>query len=192
MVREWSRNFMFSDVRSKKIILVSHCILNQNSISDGTADYPSTNENVLKLLIQSKVGIIQMPCPEMICLGLDRGDIHGGEREVVVENTRIRHNLENPTSIEVINNLANQIIFQIEEYIQNGFIVLGIIGINRSPSCGVNTTSKNNQEVYGEGIFIEILREALEKKSISIDMIGIKASETDKALISIQRLIDTH
>ena len=183
---------MFSDVRSKKIILVSHCILNQNSISDGTAGYPSTNENVLKLLIQSKVGIIQMPCPEMICLGLDRGDIHGGEREVVVENTRIRHNLENPTSIEVINNLANQIIFQIEEYIQNGFIVLGIIGINRSPSCGVNTTSKNNQEVYGEGIFIEILREALEKKSISIDMIGIKASETDKALISIQRLIDTH
>ena len=117
---------MFSDVRSKKIILVSHCILNQNSISDGTAGYPSTNENVLKLLIQSKVGIIQMPCPEMICLGLDRGDIHGGEREVVVENTRIRHNLENPTSIEVINNLANQIIFQIEEYIQNGFIVLEI------------------------------------------------------------------
>ncbi|WP_156876056.1 hypothetical protein [Clostridium kluyveri] len=53
---------MFSDVRNKKIVLVSHCILNQNSISDGTANYPGTNESVLKLLIQSKVGIIQMQC----------------------------------------------------------------------------------------------------------------------------------
>jgi predicted secreted protein len=182
---------MFSDVRSKKIVLVSHCILNQNSISDGTADYPGTNESILKLLVQSKVGIMQMPCPEILCLGLDRGDIHGGEREVIVENTRIRHNLEKSASITVINNFVNQIVFQIEEYILNGFTVLGIIGINRSPSCGVNTTSKNNQEIDGEGVFIEILRKELEKKSISIDMIGIKALETDKALISIKRLINT-
>lgn len=183
---------MFSDVRSKKIILVSHCILNQNSISDGTADYPGTNESILKLLIQSKVGIVQMPCPELLSLGLDRGDIHGGERAVVVENTRIRHNLENANSIEVINNFVKQIVFQIEEYMQNGFTILGIIGINRSPSCGVNTTSKNNQEVDGEGVFVEILRKALKKKNISIDMMGIKATETDKALKLIQGLIDKY
>lgn len=183
---------MFSDNRSKKIILVSHCILNQNSISDGTADYPGTVESILKLLIQSKVGIIQMPCPELLCLGLDRGDVHGGERDVVVENTRIRKNIENPNSIEIINNLVNQIVFQIEEYTRNGFTVIGIIGVNRSPSCGINTTSKNNKEVDGTGVFIEILREALEKKNISIHMIGIKTTETDKALKSIQELIDTH
>lgn len=182
---------MFSDNRSKKIVLVSHCILNQNSISDGTADYPGTNENILKPLIQAKVGIIQMPCPEILCLGLDRGDIHGGEREVVIENTRIRHNLKKSASIRTINNLVNQIVFQIEEYIRNGFTVLGVIGINRSPSCGVNTTSKNNREIEGEGVFIKMLRKALEKKSISIDIIGIKALEVDKALIDIKRLINT-
>lgn len=181
---------MFSDCRSKKVVIVSHCILNQNSISDGTADYPATNESVLNLLIQSKVGIIQMPCPETLCLGLDRGDIHGAEREVVVENTRIRHELEKDNVIKKINNIVEQIVVQIEEYIRNGFTVLGIVGINRSPSCGVNTTSKNNQEVEGEGVFIEILRKELEKKGISIDMIGIKALETEKALISIQKLLD--
>lgn len=183
---------MFSDARSKKIILVSHCILNQNSISDGTADYPGTNENIVKLLIQSKVGIVQMPCPELLCLGIDRGDIHGGERNVVIENTRIRNHMESPNSIEIINNLVNQIVFQIEEYIRIGFTVLGIIGVNRSPSCGINTTSKNNQEVNGTGVFTEILRKALEKKNISIDMIGVKATETDKALKSIQELIDKY
>lgn len=181
---------MFTDARSKKVVLISHCILNQNSISDGTADYPGTNESILKLLIESKVGIIQMPCPETLCLGLDRGDIHGGEREVVVENTRIRQEVEKTTSTEIINNFVNQIIFQIEEYIKNEFKIVGIIGINRSPSCGVNTTSKNNQEVAGEGVFIEILRKALEEKGIIIDMIGIKACETEKALIDVKRLLD--
>jgi len=180
---------MFSDARSKKIVFVSHCVLNQNSISDATADYPGANESILKSLIQAKVGIVQMPCPELLCLGLDRGDIHGGERDVVVENTRIRKKLEEPNSIEIIKNLVNQIVFQIEEYRRNGFAVLGIIGINRSPSCGVNTTSRNNQEVEGQGVFFEALGKALEKKNISIDMLGIKAAETDKALKSIQELI---
>lgn len=87
---------MFTDCRSKKVILVWHCILNQNSISDGTADYSATNESVLNLLIQSKVGIIQMPYPETLCLGLDRGDIHGAQREVAVENTRIRESMNEP------------------------------------------------------------------------------------------------
>lgn len=151
---------MFSDCRSKKVVLVSHCILNQNSISDGTADYPATNESVLKLLIQSKVGIIQMPCPETLCLGLDRGDIHGAERDVVAENTRIRDSMNKLTAIEIL----NKVVFQIDEYIKNGFSVAEVIGINRSPSCGVNTTSKNNKEVDGEGVFIERLRNKLKEK----------------------------
>lgn len=181
---------MFSDYRSKKVVLVSHCILNQNAISDGTADYPATNESVLNLLIQSKVGMIQMPCPETLCLGLDRGDTHGAEREVVVENTRIRYELGQDKSIEKLNSLADQIVFEVEEYVKNGFSVAGVIGINRSPSCGVNTTSKNNKEVNGEGVFIERLRNKLKEKGINIDMIGIKSLETEEALISIKNLLN--
>lgn len=180
---------MFSDRRSKKIVLVSHCILNQNSISDGTADYPGSNASVLKLLIDSNIGILQMPCPELSCLGLDRGDIHGGERDVVVENTRIRHQLENERSVEIMRKLVDQIVFQIKEYIKNGFSIVGVIGINRSPSCGIRTTSKNNQEVFGEGVFMELLHKELVKSGIDIDMIGIKALEIDEAISSIQKMI---
>lgn len=181
---------MFSDARSKKIVLVSHCILNQNSISDGTADYPGTNESILKLLVESKVGIIQMPCPEILCLGLDRGDIHGGEREVIVENTRIRSHLEKSSSADIIKSLTSQIVFQIQEYIRNEFNVLGLIGVNRSPSCGVDTSSKNNLEVEGEGVFIEMLRKELKKKNININMVGVKGLEVDQALATVQKLID--
>ena len=34
---------MFTDGRSKKVIFLAHCLLNQNSISDGTADFSCAN-----------------------------------------------------------------------------------------------------------------------------------------------------
>lgn len=181
---------MFSDARSKKIVLVAHCILNQNAISDGTVDFPGTNEEIVKLLLQSKVGILQMPCPELNCLGLDRGDVHGGERPVIVENSRIRNALRTTPAARVLKTLVDQLVFQIEEYMRNGFDILGIVGINRSPSCGVNTTSMDSQEVQGEGVFIKTLNEELARRGIEIKMIGIKDSETEKAMmISVRELV---
>jgi predicted secreted protein len=143
----------------------------------------------VKFLLQSGIGIIQMPCPEMLCLGLDRGNIRGGEQPVIAENTRIRRLLDKPSSVRTITILVHQLVFQIEEYIQNGFTVLGIVGINRSPSCGVNTTSMNNKEVEDEDVFINVLRGELEKRNIHIRMIGIKSLEMKKALISIRKLL---
>ena len=179
---------MFTDSRSKRIVLVAHCVLNQNSISDGTADFPGSVSEIVSFLLRSGVGIVQMPCPEMLCLGLDRGDVHGGERPVIVENTRIRQALKKPSAARTIKSLVNQLVLQIEQYQRNGFAVLGIIGIDRSPSCGVNTTSMNNQEVEGEGVFVKALRVELEKKNIQIDIVGIKGLETGKALMSIKNL----
>src|SRR4030042_1116271 len=138
---------MFMDRRCKKVIFVAHCILNQNSISDGTAEYPAAVREVVDLLLQLSVGIVQMTCPELNCLGLDRGDTHGAERPVLVENTWIRKAMNEPASCEKLNTLADNIIYQIEEYLRYGFTILGIIGINRSPSCGVDTTSENDKEV---------------------------------------------
>lgn len=111
-------DIMFTDSRSKKIVLVAHCILNQNSISDGTADYPGSISEIVEFLFRSNVGIIQMPCPEMLCLGLNRGNIHGAEQSVVVENTRIRNSLSESSSIKMIRSLVHQLAFQVEEYIE--------------------------------------------------------------------------
>lgn len=183
---------MFTDARSKKLVLVAHCVLNQNSISDGTADYPGSIKEVVSLLLQSQLGIVQMPCPELHCLGLDRGDVHGAERSVVVENTRIRESMKRRPAARTLGVLVRPLVFQIDEYLRHGFTVLGIVGINRSPSCGVDTTSMNNREVEGQGVFIEALRKELENRNIHIDWIGIKASDTEKTLLSIQELLSKH
>ncbi len=39
---------MFTDGRSKKVVFIAHCILNQNSISDGTAVFPAAFKEVIK------------------------------------------------------------------------------------------------------------------------------------------------
>ena len=85
---------MFTDGRSKKVIFLAHCLLNQNAISDGTAVYPAAFRELIQLLLDREVGVVQMPCPELCCLGLDRGDVHGADRPVVEENTRIRRAME--------------------------------------------------------------------------------------------------
>lgn len=66
---------MFNDGRSKKVVFIAHCLLNQNSISDGTAVYPATFKEIIDYFINADIGVIQMPCPELSCLGLDRGNV---------------------------------------------------------------------------------------------------------------------
>lgn len=180
---------MFSDGRSKEVVLVSHCVLNQNSISDTTADFPGTFEEIVEPLLESKVGILQMPCPELLCLGLDRGDVHGGEREVVKENTRIRNELKKEKESEKMNKLVDQVVYQICEYVENDFEIVGMIGVNRSPSCGVNTTSKDNKETEGKGLFIKKINNKLKNKGIRIRTIGIKTSEPDKSVKKVKKLL---
>ena len=180
---------MFHDARSRKVVFVSHCMLNQNAISDGTADFPAANRTIVSLLLEHDVGIVQMPCPELLCLGLDRGDVHGGERPVIVENTRIRGALQTPQASLRLRPLVEQVVYQIAQYQQNGFLVLGIVGINRSPSCGIETTSAHDEEVAGMGVFMAALKAELDARGISLPMIGIKANEPERAIEAVSRLL---
>ena len=177
---------MFNDVRSKSVIFVAHCILNQNSLSDGTAFYPAQISEVLELLTESEVGIIQMPCPELLCLGLSRGNTGKSSTSIVEENTRIRKIMNQNSMTEKIKQFVQPVVHQILEYRKHGFEIKGIVGVDRSPSCGVNTTSKNNEEVSGSGIFMEMLFDELNNNNININIVGIKAFEIEEAIISIK------
>ena len=119
---------MFTDVRSKRVIFLAHCLLNQNSISDGTAVYPAAFEELIRMLLAQEVGIVQMPCPELCCLGLDRGDPAGAQRDVGVENTRIRAEMQKADPDARLELLVDYVVLQIAEYRAHGFRVLGILG----------------------------------------------------------------
>lgn len=168
---------MFNDGRSKKVVFIAHCFLNQNSISDGTAIYPSAFRSLIDYFLNADIGIVQMPCPELFCLGLDRGDIHGADRSVVVENTRIRSEMKSKIhNVELIK-LADYVVQQILEYKKHNFEIVGIIGANRSPTCGVDTTSNDNAEVNGMGLFMNEISHQISRENVSISMIGLKGNE---------------
>lgn len=179
---------MFTDGRSKKVVFIAHCLLNQNSISDGTAVYPAACKTVIKFFLDSDIGIVQMPCPEFRCLGLDRGNVHGADCPVTIENTRIRKEMYKTAPNVLLTDLVSQVMQQILEYHKYGFEIIGIIGANRSPNCGVDTTSDNNMEITGKGLFFEALSEQLKKEHLSIPMIGLK--NTDDIVAKIKTLFE--
>ncbi len=180
---------MFDDNRSKSIIVVAHCLLNQNSISDGTADFPSQSRELIDLIMANDIGLIQLPCPELTCLGLDRQDKLGGTRPLLDENSRIRNLLSEPGNMEQLRHKAEEVAAHLQEYDSYGFKVLGIIGINRSPSCGVETTSRDGHEVAGQGVFMELLAEALHRRGQTLKMVGVKTSKSEESVQKLRQLI---
>jgi predicted secreted protein len=180
---------MFNDNRSRRLIITSHCLLNQNSISDGTADLPSQFTGIIQLLMTQNIGIIQLPCPELLCLGLDRQDQEGANRELLKENSRIRNLLQQEKNIKILRAKAEELIYQIEQYLKYNFEILGLIGVNRSPSCGIETTSIDGKEQPGKGFFMKIIDEELQKRNLSIKMLGTKTSEVEASLQKVRELL---
>ena len=179
---------MFQDGRSQKVAFLAHCLLNQNAISDGTAVRPAGFPEMLSYRLEHGVGIVQLPCPELRCLGLDRGDPQGAERPVVVENTRIRRAMAQAEPSRRLAQLVEDTMTQLLEYRRYGFQVVGILGANRSPCCGVDTTSQDDQEVPGMGVFLEALSHRLEEVGWQIPMVGFRG--TDDAVETVQRLLE--
>lgn len=159
--------------RSKKIAIISHCIINQNSVVKG--EYKDINIffPFIKKLFEENIGILQLPCPETECYGLRRW----GHVKEQFDNCGYRKYLEK---------IVNSFVDIIKEYINNGYEIVGIYGIAGSPSCGVNLTCSANWEgeislykdkedivsrvkmINESGIFMEIFKSVLDKNKINI------------------------
>ncbi len=109
-----------------------------------------------------------MPCPETYCLGLGRFDVRVG--------------LEHPAGMERLQRIIDDLIFTIQEYQFQGMEVVGVIGKEGSPSCGVNQTWYNDTgHGEGQGVFIRELKEKLKHNKLDIPVIGVadhKQNET--------------
>lgn len=57
------------DERSRRVVLVSHCLLNDNTRHAGGATRPGAGAEAIDELIVSGCGIHQLPCPERLAWG---------------------------------------------------------------------------------------------------------------------------
>ncbi len=155
-----------TDGRSKQLVFVAHCVLNQNARDAGTAESPAMMRTILDALATKNISVIQLPCPELMVLGLGRA------RDASPLPT-IRERLESAESHVRLGYLIDQVVYQIKEYQAQGFRIIGILGKNGSPTCGVRMTRHMTLPGAPEGVFIRLLRQRLKAEGFDICIKGI-------------------
>jgi predicted secreted protein len=175
--RQESRRVWSGDPRSKKVVFLSHCMLNQNARMINCADFPAMFEPLLDYLKNSKMGIIQMTCPELYCLGLGRFDVRVG--------------LESPAGNDRLQRLIDDVVFTIQEYQFQGFEILGILGKEGSPSCGVTRTWLDERQQDGQGVYVRELKKRLAAEELEIPVIGVADFEQEKAIGWLEERLGT-
>jgi len=167
---------IFNDRRSGKIAIVAHCILNQNARVQGLAERPSAITEITEFLNRNEIGIIQMPCPELMYAG-------------VLRLPQTKEQYDNRAYRELCRKIANEIASQIQEYKKCKIETVFVIGVNGSPTCNVKKTDSNNskQKVREHGILIEELELALSKKQIKISFYGIHYTCLESDLAELKK-----
>ncbi|MDP1829834.1 MAG: 2-thiouracil desulfurase family protein [Archangium sp.] len=191
-----------ADGRSRRVVFVSHCLLNENTRYLGGARRPGPVREVIDACLRSGVGMVQLPCPEQLAWGgvLKRrllrlygaapasGAALAGRKALVplaLAWTRIRYT-----------RLARRVVAQMADYARSGFEVVGAIGVDGSPSCGVQTSlapaclaetaavgtnaltvEKQNELVRrharpGRGLFVEALERELARRGLSVRLLA--------------------
>lgn len=131
-----------ADERSGRVVMVSHCLLNEHARYPGGAFRSGAVMEVIEPYLRDGVGICQMPCPEQIAWG-------GVGKTNVVRfwgRPRLRRLAQVCASPFLVytrlryRGLARRVARSIADYHANGIEVVGIVGVGASPSCGVATT----------------------------------------------------
>ncbi|MFH1156897.1 MAG: CD3072 family TudS-related putative desulfidase [Pseudomonadota bacterium] len=173
--------------RSNKIIVVSHCILNANAKVRPIAMYPGVLRGVVDKYIEAGVGILQLPCPESSYLGIDRWGM-------------CYEQYDHPNFRRHCRNILTPSIDQMETFIASGCEILGIIGADGSPNCGVtkipsglsggvirNTEAvrvqlENFRYVQGTGVFFGVLKQMLADRGISCTFMAVDENNPSSIL----------
>lgn len=170
----------------KRILVVTHCILNRASKvkSYNIEEINEENElrkELLKVVFEKDIELLQLPCPEFTMYGAKRWG-------------HVKDQFDNPFFRNHCKNILNPVIDQLIEYYTNKekFEIVGIVAIDGSPSCVYNFTCKGNYggELGGcttlnekiesiileneSGVFMEELKKLLNDNSINIPIRTLK------------------
>ncbi len=132
------------DSRSKKVVFLSHCILNENTRYLGGACRSGCVREIVEQCLESDWGIVQMPCPEQHAWGGVTKRwllmVYGTKGTLLYSMSSLFLPLFLLYTRLIYGKLAKATANQINDYLASGYSVIGVIGIDGSPSCGVNTT----------------------------------------------------
>lgn len=136
------------DKRGKRIIYLSHCLINQNLRFPGIAVESGALTELLISLIKNGIGIEPLPCLERLGWGGVRRQTfykffpiiskNIGSRKFPIIKFFLRIWIWNFKKL--CKKEAKKILHQIQDYHKSGYSILGIITTNDSPTCGFTKT----------------------------------------------------
>ncbi|HTK68111.1 MAG TPA: hypothetical protein VL595_37450 [Pseudonocardia sp.] len=185
------------DARERRVVFVSHCILNQNVRYLGGAGRSGTVDEVVGDLVADGLGIYQMPCPEQRAWG---GVAKRHLLPMYGSRGTLRYRLRRPLTALLLwhtrwvyARLARGVARDMADHERSGVAVTGVLGVGPSPSCGVfrtldvhrsleviaacplagantrrfNADLLSSATVAGEGLFVRALRAALRRRGLN-------------------------
>lgn len=185
------------DLRRRRVVFAAHCLLNTNTRYLGGACRGGAVREIVEGCLQHEIGIVQLPCPEQHAWGgvVKRRllYLYGSEGKLRYKLGRLMLPILLWRTRRLYRKLARRTAWEIEDYQQAGFAVLGVIGVDASPTCGVQqsldmrealskiarlnietaTSEKANAVVRetaiaGRGLFIEALADELGLRKIRV------------------------
>jgi predicted secreted protein len=122
---------------------------------------------MVDLLADADIGMAQIPCPEIACLGFNRQRPSGKS---------IRQALETPVSATCCQHLAEATGDRVQCYLDQGFEVLAVLGGNeQSPACAVHPIVVGGAQLTDRsGVFMQALAVDLANRRLRIPFRGIR------------------
>jgi predicted secreted protein len=152
-----------NDCRSRRLVAVIECVLNQNARDAGSANFPAINWPLLQLCNEYNVGILQIPCPEIKCLGFGR------TRQ---KDQSIRDALDTRGGRKCCREISIDIANRIQNYLDQDYQIISILGGNpKSPGCAVHYDGDKLSSA--SGVLMNELYDELEKRYIKVQFRGI-------------------
>lgn len=167
------------DQRSKKIVFVSNCLLNASNKVMEFARYPGMFTEVVQTLDRYGIGLIQMPCPEVLHMGNQRW-------------WHSRNLYDNAGFRRFCRTLAEQMVDYMQNYAIVGYDVVAVLVCDGSPTCGVTVSSyyENGGGHPAEperslreqpGVYTEELLKAIQERGVPVPPIyGLKMDDREK------------
>jgi predicted secreted protein len=202
------------DQRSGSVVFLSHCLLNENTRYLGGAGRRGSVAEIVQPCLEQGIGIVQLPCPEEHAWGgvLKRRllGFYGADASMSFRLRAALFPLMLFYTRRVYRRLARQVANQVQDYVASGFKVLGIIGVDGSPSCGVQTTMNmerafvqvgrlqpvataadvnaivRRNAIGGRGLFVALLQEELSRRRLNVPFAAhdLMAELEDRRIVS--------
>ena len=186
MAREAKRG---DDAEEVRVLVVSHCILNLSTRWWQEGRPLEKNRGpvspVVEFLSARKIGAVQLPCPEFTFLGNPRPPATKDQYESLPGFQRHCESLAK----ESVRNLKTLVTRAVKPKIR----VLAVVGIERSPSCGVEcvprTVDGEIRYVGEKGFFLGVLERELEKLGLSVPFVGVDLHRPDDFCKKLDELL---